>query len=196
MDVPPLETERLVVREFVAADLPAVHTLLDAEIALEDALTRAERQEWLTWTMLSYRQLARLYQPPYGDRAIVLKVQDRLIGACGYVPVLNALGQIPAWRGGNPEHLGLTSAAVGLYYVVSPAYQRQGYATEAARALIDYAFTHLRLDRIMATTSFENTGSMAVMRSLGMQIEHNPRPTPLWLQVVGVLDHPRSTTET
>jgi RimJ/RimL family protein N-acetyltransferase len=189
MDVLLLETERLLVREFAADDLSAVHTLLDEEIRLQEALTREERQAWLTWTMLGYRQFARLHQPPYGDRAIVLKEQERLIGACGYVPVLNALGQLPSWH----AVVGLYYAAVGLYYVVSPAYQRQGYATEAARALINHGFDQMRLARIVATTTFDNAGSIAVMRRLGMRIERNPHPTPPWLQVVGVLDHPHAT---
>jgi [ribosomal protein S5]-alanine N-acetyltransferase len=190
MDVPLLATERLLVREFAAADLDAVHTLLDTEITLEAALTREERQVWLTWTRLGYRQLARLHQPPYGDRAIVRKEDGRLIGACGYVPVLNALGQIPSLRDGGPERPGLLSAAVGLYYVVSPAYRGQGYATEAVRALINHAFAHMALARIVATTTFDNVASIAVMRRLGMRIERNPRTTPPWLQVVGVLEHP------
>ena len=38
-----------------------------------------------------YEQLAKLRQPPYGDRAVVLKPTGRLIGACGYVPCLNPL---------------------------------------------------------------------------------------------------------
>jgi [ribosomal protein S5]-alanine N-acetyltransferase len=194
MDVPLLTTERLLVREFVSADLEAVHTLLDREIRLEAPLTREERQAWLTWTRLGYRQLARLHQPPYGERAIVLKAEGRVIGACGYVPVLNALGQLPSWRDGGPQRPGLLSAAVGLYYVLSPTCQGQGYATEAVRALIDYAFTHLDLARIVATTTFDNAGSIVVMRRLGMRIERNPRTTPPWLQVVGVRDHPDTTS--
>jgi RimJ/RimL family protein N-acetyltransferase len=192
MDVPLLETERLLVREFEPGDLEAVHTLLDVELGPEGALTREERHEWLTWTVLGYRQLAQLHQPPYGDRAIVLKETGQLIGACGYTPVLDALGQIPSLCGGGPEHPGLTSSEVGLYYALSPSQRGRGYATEAARALVDHAFARLRLARIVATTTFDNAGSVAVMRRLGMRIERNPRPTPPWLQVVGVLNHPEA----
>src|SRR5205085_7665200 len=77
----------------------------------------------------------------------------------------------------------------GLYYALSPAYQRQGYATEATRALIDYAFTQLALKRIVATTTNENVASIAVMRKVGMRIEKNPYPDPPWFQVVGVLEN-------
>jgi RimJ/RimL family protein N-acetyltransferase len=71
---------------------------------------------------------------------------------------------------------------------VDPAHRRRGYAREAARALIDHAFDQLRLRRVVATTSHDNTASQAVMRSLGMRIEHNPLPEPAWFQVVGVLE--------
>ena len=189
MHVPLLETARLRVREFEAGDLEDVHRLLDVELGPEGALNRDQRRDWLTWTVLSYRQLAQLHQPPYGDRAVVLGATGEVVGACGYAPVLDALGQIPSLRCG-PERPGLTSPEVGLYYALSPAHRGRGYATEAARALVDHGFAELRLARIVATTTFDNAASAAVMRRLGMRIERNPRPTPPWLQLVGVLDHP------
>ena len=74
--------------------------------------------------------------------------------------------------------------------------QGQGYATEAARALVDYAFQHLRLKRIIATTTYAKAASMGVMRKLGMHLERNPYPEPPWLQVVGVLENDASTDGT
>lgn len=41
---------------------------------------------------------------------------------------------------------------------------------------------------IIATTDFDNAGSIAVMKRLGMQIAHNPQPTLPWLHVAGVLE--------
>jgi RimJ/RimL family protein N-acetyltransferase len=75
-----------------------------------------------------------------------------------------------------------------LFYAVSPAYRRQGFATEAAQALADYAFRRLRLKRIVATTDYGNAASIGVMRSLGMRVERNPLAEPPWLQVVGILE--------
>lgn len=178
-------------------DLDAVHRLLDVELTAEErgataAAARAEREHWLRWTILGYETLARLHQPPHGDRAIILKQTEQVIGACGFVPLLDAFGQVPALRAGSANSpAGLTSAEFGLYWAISPAHQRQGYATEAARALVDYAFEHLRLERVVATTTYDNAASIAVMRKLGMRIERNPHPSPPWLQVVGILYHPR-----
>ena len=200
MRLPVLETDRLVVRPFTMDDLAAIHHILDVELAAAggapanpDAFD--ERQRWLAWTVMSYEELAKLHQPPYGDRAIVLKDAGRLIGACGLAPSLDAFGQLPAFQAADADlWRGYTSPEVGLYYAVSPTYQRQGYATEAARALIDYAFTQLRLRRIVATTTYDNAASMAVMRRLSMRIERNPYPDPPWLQVVGVLDNSPTRT--
>jgi [ribosomal protein S5]-alanine N-acetyltransferase len=91
LSMPSLETVRLLIRPFVMEDLPAVHHLLDmelreADLGTDKMETLAERSAWLQWTVLNYVQLATLYQPPYGDRAVVLKSTGKLIGACGYVP--------------------------------------------------------------------------------------------------------------
>jgi GNAT superfamily N-acetyltransferase len=101
---------------------------------------------------------------------------------------LSAFEQMPnlvAGRlAGNP---GRASTEFGLFYAVSPDYRRNGYATEAARALIDYAFQHLRLKRVIAETDYDNIASIGVMRKLGMRVENNPLTDPPWLQIVGVL---------
>ena len=55
--------------------------------------------------------------------------------------------------------------------------------------MIDYAFTRLKLRRIVATTTYDNAASIAVMRKVGMRIERNPYPDPPWLQVVGLLEN-------
>jgi len=103
------------------------------------------------------------------------------------VPCLAPFGQLPSLQ--TTEGSSLYTTEFGLYYALSPAYQRQGYATEAARGMIRYAFNTLRLKRIVATTTYDNVASMGVMRKLGMRIEKNPYPDPPWLQVVGILEN-------
>jgi RimJ/RimL family protein N-acetyltransferase len=193
--MPVLETERLWIRPFVMDDLADVHQLLDVELGdadrgTEDRESLAERAEWLRWTVLNYGQLASLHQPPYGDRVVVLKSDERLIGTCGFVPCLNAFEQVPGFGCDDPSGMrGRYTPEFGLFYAISPTCQRQGYGTEAAQALVDYAFQRLKLRRVVATTTYENAASVGVMRRLGMRIERNPCPEPPWLQVVGVLEH-------
>jgi RimJ/RimL family protein N-acetyltransferase len=197
MTVPVLDTPRLQIRPFILEDLAAIYQILDVELGepeetVSGAQRLAERRRWLEWTALSYEELARLYQPPYGDRAVVLKETDELIGACGYAPCLNVFDLIPALRP-RPDQppTRLNTSEVGLYWAISPRHQKKGYATEAGAALIDYGFTQMQLRRIVATTDYDNKASQAVMLKLGMRLEHNPEPEPPWLQVVGVLDNPR-----
>jgi RimJ/RimL family protein N-acetyltransferase len=77
-----------------------------------------------------------------------------------------------------------------LFWAISPAYQRCGYATEAAAALIAWGFRELRLARIVivAGTEHDNLASQAVMKSLHMRIEANPYNEPPWFQTVGLLE--------
>jgi ribosomal-protein-alanine N-acetyltransferase len=176
-------------------DLMDVHHLFDLALSADDLHTDTvesmqERKEWLAWTVLNYKQLAMLNQPPYGDRAIILESAKRLIGSCGFVPCLNAFEQMPNFDyAQSTGKKGLNTAEFGLFYAISPSEQRRRYATEAAQALVDYAFQGLNLKQIIATTDYENIGSIKVMEKLGMKIAQNPIAEPAWLQVVGVLEN-------
>jgi RimJ/RimL family protein N-acetyltransferase len=47
-----------------------------------------------------------------------------------------------------------------------------GYATEAARATLEYGFTEIRLERVVAAVALQNTRSLRVMDKLGMVPTH------------------------
>jgi [ribosomal protein S5]-alanine N-acetyltransferase len=168
-----IATARCAIRELTPADRPAVERVLGPG-----------REDWLEWTVRSYTRLAELHQPPYGERALTLRATGEVIGLVGFVPSLGPFGQLlrwtPAGEGMRPE--------VGLFYSIDLTYRGQGYATEAARALIDYGFDHLHLARIVATTDYDNNASIGVMRNAGMHISRNPLPTPHWFQVVGSIE--------
>ena len=187
--MPSLESTRLHIRELREDDLETVHRTLLAGFASDPPVSLEARRTWLHWTILSYEQLALLYQPPYGERAIVQTQTQELIGACGLVPSLMPFGMLPSLADPavTPEH-GYTPEA-GLFWAIGPKHQRHGYATEAARALIDYGFGVMRLKRIVATTEYDNAASMGVMRRAGMRLERNPGAEPAWMQVVGICNN-------
>ncbi len=195
MHMPPLETARLLVRPFGMGDLDAIYQLLDVDLAEADmgnegALSRERRRQWLEWSVLNYEALASLYQPPYGDRAIISRQTGGLIGSCGYAPAMGPFDQLPSFGTGDEGTIPkLHTPEFGLYWAISPGSQRQGYAAEAGRLLIDYAFTVLSLKRVVATTSHDNVASIGVMRTIGMRIDRNPYPEPPWFQVVGILEN-------
>ena len=188
----PIKTQRLIIRPFVLDDLPVIHRILDQTFGngmhLNDPAALDERRSWLQWSILNQVWLPEQHQPPYGDRAIVLKSTGALIGSAGFVPLLDVYEQIPELCPPTGAS-GYNTPEVGLFWVIDPNQQRQGYAAEAAQALIDFAFKHLRLKRILATTEYDNVASQGVMRKVGMTIARNPRPEPPWLQIVGVLEN-------
>jgi len=63
----------------------------------------------------------------------------------------------------------------GLYYLVLPEYQGNGYATEAARLLTGFAFVDLNAQKIAATVIASNAASERVLEKLGFQQEGRRR---------------------
>ncbi|MEM7111508.1 MAG: GNAT family N-acetyltransferase [Chloroflexota bacterium] len=192
LTIPALETQRLRIRRFKLSDAEAYLAIQTAVEWADPNKTKAEQlahcQTWLEWVVRNYDGLGNLMQPPYGDRAIVDKATDTLIGSVGLVPCFHPFGQLPYFGGTKNA---LSSTEMGLFWIVSPDYQRQDIATEAAQAMIDYMFTKLRLNRIVATTEYDNLASQAVMKKLGMRLEKNKYPEPAWFQVVGILENIR-----
>ena len=56
---------------------------------------------------------------------------------------------------------------IELLYGLAPSHWHRGLATEASRAVLDYGFRTLALDRIHAGTDPPNVASLAVMERLG-----------------------------
>jgi ribosomal-protein-alanine N-acetyltransferase len=191
--MPVLETARLQIRPLTHDDLEVIHRILDVELGEADLPTAGtlleERARWLQWTILGYEQFASLHQPPYGERGVALRATGQLIGAVGFVPCLMPFEQLPQFSA-SPAPGRLATTELGLYWALSPAFHRRGYATEAARAMVEYAFVQMRVKRVVATTTYENAASVGVMRKLGMRVERNPFPDPFWLQFVGLLENP------
>jgi ribosomal-protein-alanine N-acetyltransferase len=83
---------------------------------------------------------------------IILHTADRtLIGSAGFKDL--------------PDEFGTVELGYGLV----PAYRGRGYATEAARALIDWAFAHPAVRRATAECLRDNDASIRVLERLGMR---------------------------
>jgi [ribosomal protein S5]-alanine N-acetyltransferase len=149
----PIQTERLLLREFTAHDEAAVH-----EFGGDPFVSRYV--DWGPNTPEVSRQfvLSRLEQQQEWPReeinlAIELRTASKLIGAIG---------------------LRISDSKLGIAdfgFVLSRAYWRQGLMTEAARALIDRAFPAHKLHRLVATCDTRNIGSARVMEKSGMSRE-------------------------
>jgi RimJ/RimL family protein N-acetyltransferase len=189
-----LETSRLFIRPFRRDDLRIIHGILDQAFGdrtkVNDEAALSERRSWLEWSILNQEWFEKLHQPPYGERAVILKSSGEVIGSVGYVPLLIPFDAIPELRGPS-EPSRYYAPEFGLFWVIDPKYRGQGYATEAARAMVESAFEQLRVKRVRAVTEHTNLPSQRVMRKTGMRIIRNPLPEPSWLQVVGVLENPK-----
>jgi RimJ/RimL family protein N-acetyltransferase len=179
-----LETDRLIIRAFVLEDGDIYPRLIDAAFGVGSSGSPDEQRVLVEYQVAADAGLALLHQPPYGDRAIVLRSSAEIVGSVGFAPCLMPFGQLPSFE--PTTHF---TSEIGLFWALFPECQHHGYATEAAAAMIAYGFDTLHLRRIVATTEHDNARSIKVMRRLGMRLERNPRPEPDWFQTVGILDN-------
>ncbi|HEX5871027.1 MAG TPA: GNAT family protein [Longimicrobium sp.] len=148
-----LHTERLVLRELTADDWPAVFAYENDPRYLRfyerDEVTERQCQalvyQFILWQGEQPRSRAQL--------AITLADTGELIGNVG---VRRETAEEPM-------------ADMG--FELSPDHWGRGYATEAARAMVDWGFGEWGLDRIHAHCVSENTASARVLERLGMRLE-------------------------
>jgi RimJ/RimL family protein N-acetyltransferase len=144
--IKPLETERLRLRRFRPDDWEAIYAYAsDAATNFylrEGEITEEELRAWVT-TQSVDEEVAY---------AVVVKPDDAPIGHLIF----------------RPEPIPCTYE---IGWVLHERSRGQGYATEAARARLDYGFTTLGLHRVIATCQPENVASWRVMERLGMRRE-------------------------
>jgi RimJ/RimL family protein N-acetyltransferase len=186
--VQPIRTERLLIREYRAGDAPAYQRLCDE--CFLNPVSDASAADFIAWSVLNYRHLEAIGQPPYGDYLVALADTGEPVGSVGIVPSLVPWGVLPAFRAPAAPPDALVSPEFGLFYAVFPDRQRQGFAAEGAAAIIDFLFVRLYVRQVVATTEHDNIASQQVMRRLGMTLHANPGRNPVWFQVVGVLTNP------
>ena len=92
----------------------------------------------------------------YGLWDICLRGSKPLIGCVALMPV----GTAAAF---NPDLVGNVEPLIAL----DPAYWHQGYAAEALKAVLRYAFNELNLERIVAVNDVPNEASNRLLERLG-----------------------------
>jgi len=142
-----LETARLIIRTVTMADVEDVASSLK----LDDGpipITKAEQE--ISW-MLSNHAKNMPGKLIHLCLAIIFKDTNEFIGWCGL------------------DHRDQTEADPALFYLLKAKYWGKGLATEAARALLNYAFDEMNLVSIHAGAAPENIASKRVMEKLGMK---------------------------
>ena len=144
-----LDTERCFVRETTPEDAEAFY-----EIYSEPTITR------YTEGVFPQIEQERQYINDYIDKVysfydfgvwtILKKDTGEIIGRAGF-----------SYREGFED------AEIG--YVIGQPWQRQGYAEEVCRAILEYGKQELEFERVLAFIRPENKASLALSRKLGMQ---------------------------
>ncbi len=149
-----LETKRLITRYLTEADVPLwAEFFKDAE-AIEffpmyhDKLPEQSAKEWIE------RQRTRYTKHEYGMQALLDKSTHALVGQCGLIA---------------KEIDGIPEIEVG--YSILKKYWGLGYAAEAARLFIDYAFENQQADSIISTISPGNAKSIRIAKKNGLVFE-------------------------
>ena len=148
-----LETERLVLRDFRRGDGKALH-------AVESDPEVARYQSFEPRTLVGSRafvrdaaEMARWTPRSLYELAVVRRADDQLIGRCGLELQRRRVRQ------------GL------LWYTLRRDCWGQGYASEAARALVGFGFAELDLHRVHADCDPANERSSRLLERLGMRRE-------------------------
>lgn len=145
------ETERLIIREMVQSDLDALCKILcDEEVmraAYGSAFSVEEAQNWMN------RHFKRYAEYGFGLWAVVLKETNEMIGQCGLT--------MQSWREKELLEIG---------YLFQKAYWHKGYATEAAMACKEYAFSVLNAGSVYSMIRDTHIASQNVAVRNGMKI--------------------------
>lgn len=150
----PLRTERLLLRPFTRGDVDAVYAYRRREdvarYLFDVALSRDE------CALAVQQRIGQVAFEAEGDKivlAVELAANAALIGEMSLI-----------WRSVDARQ-----AEVG--WIFDPDYQGQGYATEAANAMLDLAFGPGDMHRVAARCDVRNEASWRLMERLGMRRE-------------------------
>ena len=148
-----LTTERLVLREFNQDDWPDV-------LAYQSDPRYLRYYPWTERTPEDVGEFVHRFIAQQGEDprtkfqlAIDLKSDTNLIGNCGI----------------RMKSAGAHAADIG--FELAPQHWGRGYATEAARAIVEFGFTELGLHRIWSWCIADNVASARVLEKLGMRLE-------------------------
>ncbi|HSB01005.1 MAG TPA: GNAT family N-acetyltransferase [Anaerolineales bacterium] len=148
-----LTTDRLLLRHFHILDCePMLHVFGDAEVMRFG--NGVQPKEWVqAWLRTCLEHYYRTWG--FGPYAVVEQHSREVIGYCGlfFFPDVN----------GQPE--------VEIGYRLRRSAWGQGYATEAARAVRDFAFNTLDIRRLIAMIDPSNLASIRVAEKIGMRYE-------------------------
>jgi RimJ/RimL family protein N-acetyltransferase len=150
----PIRTERLIIRLFRSSDLEAIY----------DMQSRPEVARYLYWSPRDRRGAAQSLQEKLKCTRIEAE-GDILNLAVEQAPGGSVIGDLML------HYVSAMHRQAEVGYVFHPDAQGQGFATEAARAIVDLAFRALGVHRVFGQIDARNTASARVLERLGVRRE-------------------------
>lgn len=145
-----IKTERLILRPIRIGDENEIHEYAgDKEITMMFWLPNESFEETADFVK---RNAEEWNSEEQTDFEFVILLDGRIIGGCDC----------------DLGHSEDRSYAT-LGWIINKAYRNRGYASEAASALLDFAFENLDIDKVYAQCDINNTASFGVMRKIGMK---------------------------
>jgi RimJ/RimL family protein N-acetyltransferase len=162
-----LETDRLLLRAPVPDDADALAPMYgDPEVMrfVGDGrtLTRADTERSVK------RMIDRWEADGFGLFTTVRKGDDEIIGRVGLL-----VWNTDTWEPTTRADATNVPSEVEVGYTLGKPFWGQGYATEAAGAVRDYALDELAAERLIALIIHGNTASENVARKLGLEYERD-----------------------
>ena len=163
----PFETGRLTLRTMIADDVPVLRELI-----------YSDREVWAQYSGYGDNPelLARAFtqhthqnaDAEFGFLAAVLKQSGRPIGQVHMEPYVNRWYTVP-----NDPEQPVYNIEVELAFAFGKEYWGQGFAYEACRPLVDYAFNVLKLPRLVGGAKESNARSVKLQKRLGFEVFRN-----------------------
>ena len=144
-----IETKRLILREFTPDDFGALFEILSDEETMAHYPKPFDEEKVRGWKK---RNIARYEKYGFGLWAMVLKETGEMIGDCGLTMQDIDGEQLPE-----------------IGYHVHKKYQRRGLASEAARAVRDWAFENTGFDTLYSYMKHTNIASFSTAAANGMK---------------------------
>lgn len=154
MNLVQLHTERLLLREWIPADVELIHQML-ADPRVEPFHTFP--------SPVPFKLIEKTLAPTFMDQEKAKRVHY------GWSIISKSTGHFLGEIGLEGKAERFKSSEI--FYTIHPEYWGQGIATEASQAVAQFAFSELGLHRLEAGVATNNRGSIKVLEKLGMRRE-------------------------
>ncbi|MDN3642752.1 GNAT family N-acetyltransferase [Lutimonas halocynthiae] len=147
-----ISTDRLLINRITLDDAGFILKLMNDKDWIKNIGDRGIRTIEETEEYIRTRFLKTYDEVGFGFYSLIRKSDQQIIGIAGLV-----------------DREGLDHIDIG--YGMLPEFRGKGYAFEATKAVYDYGYKDLKLDKIIAIVNPDNPSSIKLLSKLGLEFE-------------------------